>query len=501
MTAITAFGMSVANAKAPYSPAEKPIKDSNGRVQVIIELARDAHLSYAAPISVLPRGKGDNNDKRIDFFHNPKALALVDDLEKSHGFARIGMTSWAGNSVTANLNQNQIDRLRLDGRVVQISEDSPAYFSSTPLWNDTMGSEINPWGRQAVNGKVRSVTNNRRVYIIDSGVAAHVDLPTVVDRVNVACGAAACNLYNPSLYPVVGCYAHATHVAGIIGAQANNGTGTKGVYAGAKMVSLSVLTRTGTDMCGDPYTATQSAIGYGLDYVYWDTLYNNVQELVNIVNISMNSAGLSFDFSTPQANWSKAQSVLQPDWVWVGCGMQPNCSYEQQFRYYPGAFIAQSAGNLDNDYTCNSNSPNTARRHFLPYPVGGGTVQADPADGFMVVGAYDKTGNRPTPYFSASIPAGLTSIDYGSNFGPCVDIFAPGDLVYSTWGAFSGNTVAGTTYSNVGAISGTSMASPHVAAAAAYYADTYNLTWPGGIEQYIRMNSYMLNGLNAFYLP
>ena len=48
------------------------------------------------------------------------------------------------------------------------------------------------------------------------------------------------------------------------------------------------------------------------------------------------------------------------------------------------------------------------------------------------------------------------------------------------------STVAGTTYSNVASISGTSMSEPHVAAAAAYYADTYSLPTPGAIEQKIR---------------
>ncbi|HUQ18746.1 MAG TPA: S8 family serine peptidase [Gemmatimonadaceae bacterium] len=47
-----------------------------------------------------------------------------------------------------------------------------------------------------------------------------------------------------------------------------------------------------------------------------------------------------------------------------------------------------------------------------------------------------------------------------SNFGPCVDLYAPGNLVYSAFNS---------TDNTYGAASGTSMASPHVAGAAALY--------------------------------
>ena len=98
------------------------------------------------------------------------------------------------------------------------------------------------------------------VYVIDSGVADHSDFRDsngendIVTRTNVACGTSwECQLVDPTTYPVVGCYAHATHVAGIIGARANNDKTTAGVYAGVQMVSVAITSRTGnvSGNCGD----------------------------------------------------------------------------------------------------------------------------------------------------------------------------------------------------------------------------------------------------------
>ena len=73
-----------------------------------------------------------------------------------------------------------------------------------------------------------------------------------------------------------------------------------------------------------------------------------------------------------------------------------------------------------------------------------------------------------------------------SNYGSCVDIWAPGDAIYAEWRNFYSNTVVDGQYSNIASISGTSMAAPHVAAAAAYYADSMGLGTPSAIEQAIR---------------
>lgn len=107
--------------------------------------------------------------------------------------------------------------------------------------------------------------------------------------------------------------------------------------------------------------------------------------------------------------------------------------------------------------------------------LGGGASQAvDDAvlaaieDGVTFVVAAGNEG-APVEYFSPArvekaITVGATGVDdaraYYSNFGPLVDIFAPGSNITSAW------KDSDTSYK---VISGTSMAAPHVAGLLAYY--------------------------------
>jgi|APMI01.1.fsa_nt_gi serine protease len=67
-----------------------------------------------------------------------------------------------------------------------------------------------------------------------------------------------------------------------------------------------------------------------------------------------------------------------------------------------------------------------------------------------------------------------------SNWGTCVDIFAPGTNITSSWG--SGSTAINT-------ISGTSMATPHVAGAVALYLSTHPNATPAQVEQALYANA------------
>ncbi len=370
----------------------------------------------------------------------------------------------------------------------------------------------------------------------------------VFPRVNVACGATgdcdtAGTAAEQAQYPVVGCYAHATHVAGIIGAK-ENGAGTVGVYAGVRLRSVSVVKAsapythgTGSPLGGNsassgwcanlsvqastPYFDSAN-VGYALDWMYNRILFDNVG--VGIVNMSLNTGAVGLfkevgGSMTPEANHLKLKKLATPAFLSpFGFG-----------QYYAAAFVAQSAGNFRRDLclhcgsgicTCpnpacdpNDMSPfcnNSTCDHgpSLAYRVDPAVFPngTDPADGIMVIGGHHHTGEAATyaVAFSQSHPPGVVNAPDSSNFGKCVHRWAPGNSIVSSFGVQQNfgtggaQTVVGAQYSgNVNQstsgwlfLSGTSMAAPHVAGAAAYAADAFGLNTPGEIEQKLRTFMY-----------
>lgn len=524
------------NAIAPYHQADRPIVDETGRIRVMVDLVDEATHAY-------PTALWEKFDKDVDSSH-PQRRALVRDFEREHGLQRTSSTTWVGASITAFLDAEQLWRIRRDPRVSRLTQDSFAETSALwgPSWNGNPWTERWDWGRNAVAGKTTSGMGNDRpkVYVIDTGVAYHDDLGSVVSRINVACPDPSTAPGNncaqqwvpyqgtpmPGYYSEVGCYAHATHVAGIITATANNGINNAGVFAGVSVVSIATgtgrsnPTQSAWDLCSAGIA--NSAIAAALDYIYASivkTTWGAPPAVLKpkdlaIVSMSLNSGQLGYTSAgVAEGNRSKLLALTTPSSLAV-----PIPGVGTLWYTNPGAVFVQSAGN-NNVNSCSltartlTNGTQTSAS-FLISPTANGT---NTADGILVVGAIDNNALSPAA-FPLSQPTGLANPDPGSNFGKCVDIWAPGVEIYSTWGwasvgppeaTFSSNLYGGGEpntfvrgqafnqfggygtggYSGWAYISGTSMAAPHVAAAAAYVSAKYGLTTPAAIEGKLRLLS------------
>jgi len=211
---------------------------------------------------------------------------------------------------------------------------------------------------------------------------------------------------------------HGTHVAGTIAA-INNTQGVVGVAPGAKLWSVRVLDRFGY--------GTWSSVICGLDFVAGKGVGNGGP--ISVANMSLGGGGSSDD-DCGNTNGDALHKAV--------CRVRD-----------AGVVLVVAAGN---------DGTNTS-----------GFVPAAYDDAVITVSALVDTdgagggAGSGTPYGTDDTFASF------SNYGSAVDIGAPGVNINSTW--------KGGGYKS---ISGTSMASPHVAGAAALYIATHaSSTWTG----------------------
>lgn len=299
------------------------------------------------------------------------------------------------------------------------------------------------WGYNAPN-------DNVRVYVIDSGVGGHVDLPNVIEWLSGI---------GPNILPV-GCYAHATHVAGIIGATGQAFDAAYGVDRGVKMVSINTNTENndenGCSTGEDLSATTTSAIIAALSLAKLRIVQTGK---FGVVNISANSPAFRSNTS-------------------VGAKFRELTTISGN---YLGALVVLAAGNK-----MQANCEET-------YEV------VNDGDGIIVVGGIDANGQQVVNLNGVHgfhpAPPNDPDNGKGSSYGPCVTMYAPSKNIYASWGGDpqSGSVIhSARTY-----LSGTSMAAPHVSALAAYTAASLGSSRsPGYVEALLRSYGGPLQSLD-----
>jgi subtilisin len=207
---------------------------------------------------------------------------------------------------------------------------------------------------------------------------------------------------------------HGTHVSGIVAAKQGNGTGVVGVAPKATLHCVKVL--------NDQGSGSDSNIMAGLDWVYQNRVANNLR----VVNMSLGRLGTLND--NPSLRAAITKLYQEKIVVVVAAGNDPTKVVNQQVpATYPEVFAVASTTAIDGTEQCS----------FLSAPI-----KKDTASYFTTDGFFD----------------GVTRIG--------VTISAPGEdaeivsrnCMISSVGILSLKAGGGTTR-----MSGTSMASPHVA--------------------------------------
>jgi large repetitive protein len=196
---------------------------------------------------------------------------------------------------------------------------------------------------------------------------------------------------------------HGTHCAGTIGAEGNNGVGVVGVNWRVKMMPLKFLDSSGSGSTAGAIDAIIYAADMGVD----------------VLSNSWGGGG----FSTAMENAIK-------------------------YANSKGVLFVAAAGN---DGTNNDDTPNYPSNYDVANLIA--VAASDHSDNLAIWGSDSGGGDNGCGLICSSVVAAVP----GSNYGPTtVDIAAPGKDILST--------IPGADYTS---LSGTSMATPHVAGAAA----------------------------------
>jgi subtilisin len=327
------------------------------------------------------------------------------DLSVRHGLAIGQRYHHAINGFAASVPAGKLAALQADARVAFVSEDRQVSISAEPVLTAKGKPGAAPQPAQSVPTGLRRIHAEQ-----NANEGAGVTVAVIDTGIDLA---------HPDLSGRIvankNCLStrkngnddngHGTHVAGTIAAL-DNSTGSLGIASASRLAAVKVLNAQGSGMW--------SSIICGLDWV----AANSAALDIKVANMSLGGSGSS-DGACGLVNGDALHQAV--------CRVRD-----------AGVTVVVAAGNEGAD---------TAGKVPAGYDDAVITVSALADSDGLVGGLGSVTSYGPDDTFATF-----------SNYGSAVDIGAPGVAIYSTWKGSAYNT-----------ISGTSMASPHVAAAAAMY--------------------------------
>ncbi|MBI4066911.1 S8 family serine peptidase [Candidatus Gottesmanbacteria bacterium] len=335
----------------------------------------------------------------------------AEDLQKKHNLSIDFIYKKALKGFSAKMNTEKLEKVKADPRVLFVSEDREVTYAVKE--DGVRGNGRKPKPRPTPTQPPQKVpTGISRIGLNSTNEGVGIGVAVIDTGVDLTHPDLAANIpLNANTTCVTGTSngnddnGHGTHVAGTIAAL-NNSIGVIGVAPQAKILAVKVLNAQGS--------GTWSSVICGIDWV----TANAGKFTIKVANMSLGAGGSSDN----------------------------NC------------------GNSNSDplhkAICNS------RNAGVTYVVAAGNSGAN-ASGF-VPAAYDDAVITVSALADSDGQSGGvgTATAYGSddtfatfsNYGTVVDLGAPGVSIFSTY--YGGD---------YGTLSGTSMASPHVAGAAALY--------------------------------
>jgi subtilisin family serine protease len=334
--------------------------------------------------------------------------ASAADGAADHGLRPSHIYRTALNGFAAAVPAPKLSALAADPRVESVGQDRVvrAVTQTLPTGVNRIDADL-AWGTKTGAGI--------RVAVMDTGIDYdHPDLQANINA-NLSCSFIGGQFCGPGAPPAWDDdNKHGTHVAGTVAA-VNNDIGVRGVASAANLVALKVLNNVGSGSFSDVTAA--------VDYVTATRTDADATNDIHVVNMSFGaSCSVCTDNSTDPTIDAFHDAVIS--------------------AVNAGVVIAVAAGNSG------SNASTSVPASF---------------DEVITVSAFTDYNGAGGASSGCKIFLGLgklcdESIAKFSNYGPDVDIAAPGVQILST--------LPGGTY---GSFSGTSMASPHVAGVAALY--------------------------------